>query len=82
MQKAAEDLLIEAKKKAEEKEKYILNLVPPLEATEGKEEGSHFHICLMFLNPFTPTDRFSSIQNNEWKSLIKLLSVERVKFSA
>ena len=31
------------------------------------------------VNPFTPTDRFSSFQNNEWKSLLKLLSVERVK---
>ena len=32
-----------------------------------------------FINPFTPTDRFSSFQNNEWNSLLKLLSVERVK---
>ena len=30
------------------------------------------------INPFTPTDRFMSIQNNEWKSPLKLLSVERV----
>ena len=30
------------------------------------------------LNPFTPTGRFSSIQTNEWKSPIKLLSVERL----
>ena len=30
-------------------------------------------------NPFTPTDHFSVIQNNEWNSLLKLLSVERVK---
>ena len=30
------------------------------------------------VNPFTPTDRFSSFQNNEWKSPLKLLSVERV----
>ena len=28
------------------------------------------------LNPFTPIDRFSSIQNSEWKSPLKLLSVE------
>ena len=33
------------------------------------------------INSFTPTDCFSSIQNNEWKSPIKLLSVERVKLS-
>ena len=32
------------------------------------------------VNPFTPTDRFSLIQNNEWKSPLKLLSVERVKY--
>ena len=32
----------------------------------------------MVLNPYTPTDRFSSFQNNEWKSPLKLLSVERV----
>ena len=25
------------------------------------------------LNPFTPTDRFSSFQNNEWNSLLKLV---------
>ena len=30
------------------------------------------------VNPFSPTDRFSSIQNNERKSPIKLLSVQRV----
>ena len=31
------------------------------------------------INPFTPTDRFSSNQNNEWKEeSMKLLSVERV----
>ena len=30
------------------------------------------------INSFTSTDRFSSIQNNEWKSPLKLLSVERV----
>ena len=29
-------------------------------------------------NPFTPTDHFRWIQNNEWKSPLKLLSVERV----
>ena len=29
-------------------------------------------------NPFTPTDRFRSIQNNDGKSPLKLLSVERV----
>ena len=27
------------------------------------------------LHPFTPTDHLSSIQNNEWKSPIKLLTV-------
>ena len=30
-------------------------------------------------NPFNPTDHFSSIQHKDWKSPIKLLSVERVK---
>ena len=30
------------------------------------------------INPFTPTDRFSLIQNHEWKSPLKLLSVEMV----
>ena len=30
------------------------------------------------VNPFTTTDRFRSIQYNEWKSPLKLLSVERV----
>ena len=30
------------------------------------------------VNTFTPTDRLSSIQNNDWKSPIKLLSVEGV----
>ena len=34
--------------------------------------------CSRFVNPFIPTDHFSSTQNNEWKSPIKLLSVERV----
>ena len=29
-------------------------------------------------NPFTPTDHFSLIQNNEWKIPLKLLSVARV----
>ena len=33
------------------------------------------------LNPFTPTDRCSLIQNNEWNSLLKLLSVERVNLN-
>ena len=31
------------------------------------------------INSFTPTDSFSSIQNNEWKCPLLLLSVERVK---
>ena len=30
-------------------------------------------------NPFTATDHFGLIQDNEWKSPIKLLSVEMVK---
>ena len=34
---------------------------------------------IVWINPFTPTDCFSVIQNNEWKSPCKLLSVERVK---
>ena len=34
---------------------------------------------LQAINPFIPTDHFSLIQNNEWKSSLKLLSVERVK---
>ena len=29
-------------------------------------------------NPFNPTDRFSAIQDNVWKSPLRLLSVERV----
>ena len=32
------------------------------------------------VNPFTPTDRFRSIQNKEQKSLMQLLSVERVNY--
>ena len=40
---------------------------------------STMYIFKALLNPFTPTDRFSVIQNNEWKSPIKLLSDERVK---
>ena len=32
-------------------------------------------------NPFTPTDRYRSIQNNEWKGSLKLLSVERVNWN-
>ena len=35
-------------------------------------------ISLSKFNPLTPTDRFSSFQHNEWKSPLKLLSVERV----
>ena len=31
------------------------------------------------INPFTPADQFSQIQNNDWKIPLKLLSVERVK---
>ena len=31
------------------------------------------------INPFTPTNLFSSFQIIEWKSPIKLLCVERVK---
>ena len=31
---------------------------------------------------FTPTDRFSLIQNNEWKSPLKLLSVERINLES
>ena len=34
-----------------------------------------------FVNAFTPEDCFSSIQNNELKSPLKLLSVERVNIS-
>ena len=30
------------------------------------------------LNPFTHTDHFSLIKNNDWNSLIKLLGVEGV----
>ena len=33
---------------------------------------------IYYFNPFTPKDRFSSFQSNEWKSPLKLLSVERV----
>ena len=29
------------------------------------------------VNPFTPTNHLSVILNNEWDSLLKLLSVER-----
>ena len=38
------------------------------------------YLYLAFCNyiPFTPSDRFSSVQNNELKSPIKLLCVERV----
>ena len=39
-------------------------------------QSAHFNIDL---NPFTPTNHFSSIQNNKGKSPLKLLSVERVK---
>ena len=35
--------------------------------------------CQCIVNPFTTTNRFSSFQNNELKSQLKLLSVERVK---
>ena len=38
-----------------------------------------FNATHLFFNPFTTTDRFRLIQNNEWKSPLKLLSVERVK---
>ena len=38
-------------------------------------------VITFFFNPFTPTDRFRSIQNNEWKSPLKLLSVERVNIN-
>ena len=34
-------------------------------------------VCVL-IKPFTPTECFSSIQNNDWKSPLKLLSVERV----
>ena len=32
----------------------------------------------LIFNPFNTTDHFSLIQNNDWKSPLKLLSVERV----
>ena len=35
-------------------------------------------IYLFFFNHLTPTDRFSLVQNYEWKSPLQLLSVERV----
>ena len=40
-------------------------------AAQTGENGFHWVV-----NPFTPTDRFSSIQNSEWKSPIKLLNVK------
>ena len=36
----------------------------------------------IMINPFIPTDHFRSTQNNEWKSGLKLLSVERVKLNS
>ena len=36
----------------------------------------------LYFNPFTPTDRFSLIQNNEWKSPLYIQSVERVNMDA
>ena len=33
------------------------------------------------INPVTPTNCFSLIQNNEWKSQLKLISVEKIKES-
>ena len=33
------------------------------------------------INPFTPTDRFRSIQNNDWKCPLKLFSVEGVNLT-
>ena len=38
--------------------------------------NSNQFIHQIIVNPFTPTDHFRSIQNNEWKSPLKLLSVE------
>ena len=39
----------------------------------------YISLFLTILNPFIPTDHFRLIQNNDWKSPLKLLSVERVK---
>ena len=36
--------------------------------------------AIFFINTFNPTDRFRSIQNNAWKSPVKLLSVEGVNY--
>ena len=50
-----------------------------------KQQVDHCEACylkgitqLHSPRPFTPTDGFSSIQSNEWKSPLQLLSVERV----
>ena len=44
-----------------------------------EDHPKRFIFHTLRFNPFTPTDRFSLIQNNDWKSPLKLLSVERVK---
>ena len=38
--------------------------------------------CESVFNPFTPTDLFSSIQNNEWKNPLMLLSGESAFYCA
>ena len=43
-----------------------------------KDSAAGLHISNINIKPFTPTDCFRSIQNNERKSPLKLLSVERV----
>ena len=36
---------------------------------------------ILFINPFTPAELVSSIQNNGWKSPLEVFSVERVKLT-
>ena len=53
--------------------------------TEITDIGDNFNVNqtsgVYNINPFTPRDPVSAIQNNEWKSPIKLLSVEMVSTS-
>ena len=50
-----------------------------LSARKEKEAANRKYHKEVYLNPFTPTDHFSVILNNQWKSPTKLLSDERVK---
>ena len=63
----------------QEKLDHTACLINDLQQTQSDRLSGRLPSHLSQVSIFTPADRFSSFQNNEWKSSLKLLSVVRVR---